>query len=257
MIRFLLVCAVGLAFSSRAQPRETLTQISTIDALMNGVYDGDYPLRDLLAYGDFGLGTFDALDGEMTVLDGRIYQIPSDGHVRLPDLNWHTPFAAVTFFEADRQEALPAGMSLDQFEQATDHSLPTLNLFFAIKLEGRFHQVKTRSVPKQSKPYPTLTDAAKKQSIFEFNDVEGTMVGFRCPPFVNGLNVPGYHIHFLTKDRSAGGHVLAFTTQDVQVQIDDTPEFTVKLPHSAAFYRTDLTADKSAEVKAVEKQTSK
>lgn len=114
--------------------------------------------------------------------------------------------------------------------------------------------MKTRSVPAQVKPYPKLAEVTEKQSIFEFDNIEGTIVGFYCPSYVDGINVPGYHLHFLTKDRNAGGHILDFTVENASVQVDYTPEFLMQLPDSSSdFYSLNLAQDISSDVEAVEK----
>jgi len=232
---------------------EPLTQVSTIDALLNGVYDGSMSLEEMTQYGDFGIGTFHALNGEMLVLDGKFYQITSDGEVHIAPQGTTTPFAAVTFFETDQSAPLPSGMSFEQFEQETDTLLPTPNIFYGLKIEGVFKKMKTRSVPKQVKPYPPLKEIAKTQPVFEFENIEGVLVGFRCPPYVKGINVPGYHLHFLSKDRKSGGHVLDFTIESGALQIDYTSNFSMRLPEKGGFLETNLKNDKSLELKAVEK----
>ncbi len=220
--------------------QETLTQISTIDALLNGIYDGETNLKQVAEFGDFGIGTFQALDGEMIVLDGTVYQVTSDGKVLLPAGDKKTPFAAVTFFEPDVTHNFPSGTNFKSFEQLLDTLIPTENIFYGVKIKGNFEKVKTRSVPRQKKPYPPLKEVAKTQPVFEFENIEGTMVGFRCPPYVKGVNVPGYHLHFLTKDKTGGGHVLDFTTGNIQVTVDYTSKFTLILPEQENFYATDL-----------------
>jgi len=245
---YLLVCH-SLLYAQQ----DTLTQISTIDALLNGLYDGEITMKQLVQDGDTGIGTFNALDGEMIMLDSTIYQVTADGTVRIPDEKTTTPFAAVTFFDSDLSQKFESGTSYNTFETRLDSLLPTLNLFYAIKLKGVFKQVKTRSVPKQKKPYPPLNEVAKNQPTFDFKNVEGTMVGFRCPTYVKGINVPGYHLHFLTKDKSAGGHVLDFVIENAIAQIDYTSQFLLTLPSERAFFNTDLTVDKSKELDAVEK----
>jgi acetolactate decarboxylase len=251
---FLLLLSVLIMGCGKPADRETLTQIGTIDALLGGIYDGEFNLRELTGRGDLGVGTFNTLNGEMVMLDGQIYQVTADGKVALADLNGQTPFAAVTYFEADRQIELPAGATFDSLTKAIDAAIPTNNVFYAIKLEGKFTAVKTRSVPAQSRPYRPLVEIAATQPEFDLKDVQGTIVGFRCPAFVAGVNVPGYHLHFLNADKSAGGHLLAFTTAaDGVVKIDETNSFAMLLPHDADFYGIDLTADKQADLKKVEK----
>ena len=155
----------------------------------------------LKEYGDFGIGTFEGLDGEMIGFDGDFYQLKADGI------------------------AYPVSDSM-----------------------------KTRSVPRQEKPYPPLVEVTKNQSIFEFDDVEGTIVGFRCPSYVAGVNVPGYHLHFLTKSKDAGGHVLEFNVEEAAASMDYASEFLMILPSKDSdFYDIDLTQDKQEELEKAEK----
>lgn len=234
--------------------RETLFQASTINALIAGVYDGVLTGGELIGYGDFGIGTFDGLDGEMVELDGNIYQVKSDGVAYKVADAMTLPFAEVTFFDNDRQEAITPITTLAQLQLALDRMLPSPNIFCAIKIMGTFSYVKTRSVPKQVKPYPMLTEVTKNQSVFEFNNVAGTVVGFRCPGYVSGVNVPGYHLHFLTSDLHAGGHVLDLITDNAAAVLDFTPDFLMILPGmSSDFYKVNLSGDQSQGIQQAEK----
>ncbi|MBN1693323.1 MAG: acetolactate decarboxylase [Dehalococcoidales bacterium] len=234
--------------------RETMTQISTIDALLNGVYDGVITYEVLKGYGDFGIGTFQALDGEMLAFDGEFYQVKADGVAYPVADSQETPFAMVTFFDIDYTGELAQGLDYTSLQEYLDSILPSINTFCAIKIEGTFSYMKTRSVPAQQKPYPPLVEVTKNQPIFEFEEVEGTMVGFRSPPFITGLNMPGYHLHFLTNSKDAGGHVLEFTIGHAEVFIDYTPDFMMILPGMGSdFYQIDLTPDNQDELEQAEK----
>ncbi|HBL24176.1 MAG TPA: acetolactate decarboxylase [Deltaproteobacteria bacterium] len=246
------VCAVLPAVMCFAG-EDTITQVSTIDALMTGVYDGPTTLGELRTKGDFGLGTFATLDGEMVLLDGVFYQVTSTGAVLRPGPEVKTPFAAVTFFKADRTIPLKKGVTFMSFTAQTEKVFPTRNAFYAIKIMGTFGMVKARSVPAQKKPYPQLAEVVKTQPVFEFTDVSGTMVGFWCPSFAKGVNVPGYHLHFLRADGKMGGHVLDFAVNNAVMEIDDSREFSLILPDDAAFDKADLEPDRAKELKAVEK----
>jgi len=242
---------------SYAQQAKTLTQLSTIDALLGGVYDGSMSLRQLKQYGDTGLGTFDALDGEMVLVDGTVYRVSADGSVQVPGPDEKTPFAAVTFFEADQEQSLPYlsnGIGMKEIAARIDSIIPTPNLIYVIKIEGVFKKITTRSVPRQKKPYQPLTEIVKTQPTFQFENVEGVIVGLRCPPFMKGVNVPGYHLHFLTKDRKAGGHVLDFTVGQAVVKVDRISNFYMILPEDKDFFRLNMEKDTSAAVTAVESQ---
>lgn len=233
---------------------ETITQISTIDALLSGVYDGVMDFETLKKYGDFGIGTFESLDGEMVGFDGNFYQVKADSVAYPATDSMRTPFASVTFFEVDHQENLPEGIDYNQLPDFMNGVLPTSNIFYAIKIEGVFSYMKTRSVPAQEKPYPPLAEVTANQPVFEFNAVAGTVVGFLCPAYVAGVNVPGYHLHFLTNSRYAGGHVLDFTVKQAVISIDYTSEFLMILPgEESDFYKLDLTQNKQGELEKVEK----
>lgn len=243
----------GSAASPRAG-RETLVQVSTIDAIINGVYDGVISLGALKEYGDFGIGTLAGLDGEMIGFDGDFYQVRADGIAYPVTDAMETPFAAVTCFDCDYEVELPQISSYEELEQFLDAALPTDNIFYAIKIEGTFSYMKTRSVPRQEKPYPPLVEVTAYQPVFEFSDVAGTIAGFKSPAYVSGVNVPGYHLHFLTEDSSAGGHVLDFSVQEAVVSVDYTSEFLMILPgEDSDFYQLDLTQDRQAELEQAEK----
>jgi len=250
-----LIILFVVAISGYSYPQENedvLFQASTINALLEGVYDGEITYGELEQYGDFGIGTFNSLDGEMIGLEGKFYQIKSDGIAYPVDDSMRTPFAAVTFFEADKIVLSDRALDQKQLEQYLDDLLPTNNIFYAVKIEGIFKYIKARSVPRQSKPYPPLVEAVKNQSIFEFHNVKGTIAGFRCPVYVEGINVPGYHLHFITEDRKAGGHLLECQVQNIGIEIDYTSEFHMVLPENAEFYAVNLEEEKQQELERVE-----
>ncbi|TFG46024.1 MAG: acetolactate decarboxylase, partial [Dehalococcoidia bacterium] len=221
---------------------------------LNGVYDGVITLEELQKHGDFGIGTFEGLDGEMVFYDGIFYQVKADGTVNFVSGAVQTPFAAVTFFDVDFQEDLAVGISYLALQDYLDSILPTENIFYAVRITGVFSYMQTRSVSAQQKPYPPLIEVTRDQSIFEFNNVEGTIVGFRCPSYVNGINVPGYHLHFLTSSNDAGGHVLEFQANQVEVSIDYTSEFNLILPgQDSDFYQLDFGSDTTADLEEAEK----
>jgi acetolactate decarboxylase len=232
---------------------DVLYQVSTIDALLQGVYDGVLSFRELKTHGDFGLGTIDGLDGEMLALDGNYYQIKTDGIAYPVSDNLTTPFATVTHFETDESFRLEKPMNLTELEQYLDRNLPSENLFYAIRVDGNFSYLKARSVPKQKKPYPKLADAVSNQTIFEFRNVSGTLVGFRTPDYVSGINVPGYHIHFLSANRSAGGHVLELELENGTAALDTTTAFFMELPTSGNFSKVELGQDLKTDLETVEK----
>jgi acetolactate decarboxylase len=161
----------------------------------------------------------------------------------------------VTVFDADKTVSLQGPLDYEGLQRTVDGLIPDKTIFYAIKVEGTFTYIKTRSVPKQKEPYPPLVEAVKHQTVFEFHDVKGTIVGFWCPDSAKGVNVPGYHLHFITADRKAGGHLLACQLQQGTIAVDYTSDFYMVLPqHDRMPPKPDLTQDRSAELKKVEQE---
>jgi len=235
------------------QDREVLFQVSTIDALLLSVYDGILPIGELKERGDFGIGTFDKLEGEMVVVDGECYQVRVDGVAYVVPDNGTTPFATVTFFDPDETVLVEKAENMTEFGEILEASFPSENIFYAIRIDGTFPYIKTRSVPAQEKPYPLLVDAVANQTVFEFENASGTVVGFWSPEFVKGINVVGYHLHFITDDRKAGGHILDLKADGAEVELDLTPNIFMALPTEGDFYNVDLTGDLSSDLEKVEK----
>jgi acetolactate decarboxylase len=229
-----------------------LYQTSLMSALIAGIYEGEAPYGEIRKHGDFGLGTFNDLDGEMVGFDGNFYQLRSDGSARSVTDDQKTPFAVVTFFHAEREldVAQPTTKSdlLAMIEKATD-----ANLFSAVRVDGTFDEVRTRTVQRQVRPFPPLTEAAKHQKENVFTNVDGTLAGFRSPVYAQGIGVAGFHLHFLRKDKEAGGHALDYRLRAGKVQICTVHDLHVELPTSAEFLKTNFEDRKLNEkIKAAE-----
>lgn len=255
ILRLCIAATVLIYFTAIAHAEDdTIFQTSTLDALMEGVYDGNFTYGDLKKHGDFGLGTLNDLDGEMIGLDGMFYQVKSDGKVSVVPDDAKTPFAAVTFFEPDRSLTLAKTLDCNELERYIETLFPSKNIFYAVKIEGSFDHVKTRSVPRQKKPFPPLTEVVKHQSYFEFNDIKGTMGGFWFPAYMKDINAAGFHFHFITDDRQAGGHVLDCTASKVKIEIDYSRDLDLSLPETSGFYNADLTESSGSNISSVEKE---
>ncbi|MEO6053204.1 MAG: acetolactate decarboxylase [Chthoniobacterales bacterium] len=230
-------------------------QASTIDALMQGVYDGTMTFGELKKHGDFGIGTVNALDGEMIALDGKFYQGLANGKILPLKNDAKTPFASVAFFHADRQWTAAGEQTFPQLQKFIDRRVPSQNLFYAIKITGTFSVLKMRSVPRQSPPYRRLDEVVKTQSEFELQNIVGTLVGFRCPSYVKGVNVPGYHFHFISRDGTKGGHVLGCSIRNAKIQVDDLSDFRMVLPKNRSFLKVDLSEHRAEALRTVEQGT--
>lgn len=207
---------------------DTLFQTSTLNALEAGQYDGTMTIGELKQHGDFGLGTFNALDGEMVVLDGQVYQIRDDGAARIAADEIQTPFAAVIFLTAETTATVQESLDCAAFQEQLDLLLIDTDAPFAIKVSGTFAQMQVRAPRRETPPYPPLEEALADQAIFDYENVRGDMVGFYLPAYMAGLNAGGYHFHFLSEDRQTGGHVLDCQTTDVSIEIDAIEQLSVE-----------------------------
>ncbi len=237
---------------NHVQRRNRLYLCAPVNALIEGIYEQKLPLSEVLTNGDFGLGTFDHLDGEMIILDGRIYQITGEGRVIEMDDTARTPFACVTFYEPLSHDELGEETSYPEFMEWLQRLLPSSNLCYAIRVEGVFAQMRVRSVPKQDS-YRPLVEVAAEQPVFEFSDIEGTLAGFFTPSFVNSVNVPGLHLHFLSSDKQHGGHLLTCVPRTIRAGVQFLTRLEVSLPVSFDYLTCDFQRDTGSDLEKAEK----
>lgn len=254
MMKFIFTIFLIISISISAQKKEdTITQISTIDALLTGIYDGEVSIGELKNAGNFGIGTFNQLDGEMIVSEGKFYRIRSDGNITEVADTVMTPFSTISYFTKNNKIILSENIDFKSVGSIIDSIIPTKNIFYGIMIKGKFLVVKARSVAIQKKPYKPLTEVVKTQAEFNLENVEGVLIGYRCPPYVKGINVQGYHLHFLSEDKKSGGHVLGFHMQNGELYINKYSDFRMLLPGDESFYKTDLSKDLEEHLNKVEK----
>jgi len=204
-------------------------QTSTLEALLHGAYRGDVTVAELAGRGDLGLGTFDALDGELIAVDGVVYRAAEDGAVAVAEPGRRCPFAVVTRF-TPRAERHVGDVGFDGLLEQLDRDVPRAGVCSAIRLDGRFAHVRLRSVPAQQPPWRPLDEVLRDQRVMDASDIEGTVVGFRFLPNAAGLDVPGFHLHFISADRRFGGHLLSCRPADVVARLDFDADLDLELP---------------------------
>ncbi len=217
-----------------------LFQTSTMAALLDAVYDGEMTLEELVKHGDFGLGTFDALDGEMIVAEGEVRQFRSQGIASGTTGDMKTPFACVTYFEPEEIVTIDKPMNKEEFEGLVNKLIDNPNLFGAVRFTGELEAVDTRTVFCQHKPYPGMLEVVAKQPTFTMSNVSGVMLGFRTPPYMQGINVAGYHLHFLSDDRKHGGHVTDYRVKAGKLEVARMSDLEIALPRTKEFAEADL-----------------
>jgi acetolactate decarboxylase len=229
----------------------TLYQVSTATALVEGIYQGAVRVGTLREHGDLGLGTFEHLDGEMVIVDGHVFQVRSDGSVRECDDNVLSPFAVITRFAPEVTVTLAQCPDLSHLTSRFDALRPSDNFFFALRVDGHFDYVHTRAMCRTEEGVP-LVQAAAVQPEFEFHDVLGTLVGFWTPEYAKTLNVPGYHLHFVSDDRQSGGHLLQCRGTNLRLQIQREGDYHIALPETEDFFKADLRRDPAADLAKAE-----
>ena len=237
-----------------ASDGDTLVQFSLLAALAADDYVGGATLREVLAGGDFGVGTFNRLDGEMIVLDGKMYQALADGTVRMAELEGTTPFAAVTFFKDDGRIDNITAATLDDLNDQLDLKLPRRNSPYAVRITGEFAELILRSVPAQSPLFRPLVEVVKQQVTWQHRNLRGTLVGLRCPHWMSTLNVSGYHWHFLSNDHNIGGHVLACEFQRGSLRYDECTSVVIHIPQSTEFDEFDAGEVTDQDIDRIERQ---
>jgi acetolactate decarboxylase len=223
-----------------------------INALVEGFSVENTTVGQIKEHGDFGLGTFNYLDGEMVLLDGKAYQIRSDGKAHGVEDGEQSPFACVTFFSPDTFDDIAGAHKYVDFHDLLDHLIPSRNMLYAIRIDGVFSHVRTRVVPK-SENYVPLAEVARNQPVFDLYNTQGSLAGFYTPRFMESLSAPGYHLHFLTADRQQGGHVMECAIEKARIGIQHVPQLELGLPITFDFLTADLTRDVSKDLEDAEK----
>lgn len=241
MKKFLLLCFIGLISFTYAATENNLYQVATLSALAKGVYDGDYTYAKLKKHGDFGLGTFDYLDGEMVAFNGKFYQMEADGTIRLVRNKDTTPFAEVCYFSPTIKNISVANIkSFKELTNFIESQLTAKNSPYAIRIKGAFPYLKLRAVLKQDKIGVPLVVAAKNQKVFVFHNVKGYLVGYWFPQYLSGIAVAGFHFHFISDDYKHGGHVLDLELANGTMDMMQVDNVTMYIPNTKSFASADL-----------------
>lgn len=223
--------------------RHEIFQTSLMSALLDGVYEDEMTVADLLSRGSFGIGTFNGLDGEMLIIDGTCYQLRADGGVSKADLGAYTPYAVVTNFVPHIESKLPQNIVRTEASTFIDKMTASQNYMYALRIDGDFEWIRMRTVVKQEKPYRPMVEATDEDAIIELHDVSGVVAGFRTPLYEQGIGVPGCHTHFVTDDRTAGGHVLDFKLRSGTAALCLGTDLRLQLPLTDAFKNANLAPD--------------
>lgn len=225
-----MLLPVSLAVPAQAENSHEVYQTSVVSTLWDGDFQGQVSVGELKRHGNFGVGAVDQLDGELVGLNGDFFQVQADGSVhKLPD-QATVPFAVVIPFKPTATIEQEAVEDFAALGRAIDQRLERLDTVVPIRVHAHFSYLKVRSVPRQSPPFKPLAEVLKTQPVFEFKDVTGTLVGFRAPETMKGVNAVGYHMHFISDDQTKGGHVLNMKMDAATVEVDYADKVVLQMP---------------------------
>ena len=241
--------------AAASQDTETIYQVALLQSLTQGYYDGIIKVSELKEHGDTGIGTFEGVNGEMIVIDGKVYQALGDGSVKEAADDETVPFSNVTFFDSDAAVDLKDIKDMASFKSELDKTVAEKgkNMFYMVKVSGTFEKMYVRSEIKQEKPYKSLDKALETdQREFNYENIAGTVVGLYCPDYMGGLNAAGWHFHFISDDRTKGGHILELNFKEAKAELDITPSFDMTLSDNGDFQGMELAKDVNDAIKKVE-----
>ena len=260
-VLFILVMSVSVCYAGaeteaiKNDKSDSLFQAALLQSLMSGVFDGFVSVKDIKNYGDTGIGTFQSVNGELIMLDGEVYQALWDGSVKIASDTETVPFCNVTFFDSDIINENVSAKSITELKSKLNEivNVQGKNQFYMAKLTGEFNSILVRSELAQEKPYKTLDEALKTdQREFTYENLKGVVVALYCPAYMNGLNSPGWHLHFISQDKTKGGHVLELNTSSCKVEMDIMSGFSMILPNDTVFNDKDLSIEMSERIQQVE-----
>lgn len=229
----------------------SLFQLSLSSALAEGIYTPALSIGDLKSRGNFGIGTFENLDGELIAVDGIYYRANDKGRVEFASDQLMSPFAVVTHFWPTSSNSSLEVKSLDDLKEQFASFKTSNNYYYALKISGSFENISFRSIYK-SQVGIKLKDATLNQPEFSIDHISGQLIGFWSPAFATRTNISGLHLHFLSDDKEWGGHLLDFCHFRGQLDLQEIKEVTMLLPDNDAFRMGDLSQDPSADLKQAE-----
>jgi acetolactate decarboxylase len=254
----LLIGTISCTTSTALERQDdTLYQISLLNALMLGDYDGIVTVDEFLLHGDTGIGTFDTLDGEMILIDGEVYKARYTGEVEKQEGSETIPFAIAAHFDPELEKIIERELhSIEDIKELLDAEIVAhendFNSFYAAIIQGNFSMVHIRSVPPQEKPYRKLSAIASTQPEFIHNNITGTVIAFRFPDYMDKINLPGWHLHFISDDRTIGGHLLDATIPSGSLALDTKRNFSLVLPARPSFAQLPVSTDLGSQTVRVE-----
>lgn len=198
--------------------KRNLFQVSTLTRFQNREYDGLVSIKEMLEYGDTGFGTFHELNGEMIVLNSIPYRALGDCSIAVADQSETTPFAVLGFFSAKNKLLMEINGDIQSLMNDLTDLVSNTDKPAISRLTGVFPEIVLHGVWPEKKPYEDLDEIVRKQVVYTFKNIPGSLVGIFCPQSAIGMNVVGWHFHFISDDLKVGGHVNDLIAESLLVE---------------------------------------
>ena len=241
----------------REKMSSKMYQVSTLQALALGYTRAVITIEELVKHGNTGLGTFENVDGEMILMDGKCFRAMEDGTVVEEGKDTGVPFCAIADLNKKRTFDISDVPNMDALRELLTLKIEEdfgLNSMHVVRIDGIFGKIDARSeAPFRSQNVTLQTILSKNQRAFVFENIRGSLVGVYFPDYMDGINMPGWHLHFISEDRSKGGHVFDMSLQEGTVYLDKISRIEIQLPTEAAFDTYSLKQASEDEIKKVEK----
>lgn len=252
---FLFCCLFVLPLSAQQKKTNIMYQYGIADAFLAGLYNGNLTVKEMKKHGNFGLGAPDLLDGELIILDGKAYQTKSTGATTVMADTAKIPLVLSTNFKPDTVFYIDKATDKKETFKLIDQYLTKRNGLYAIKITGDFNLVKTRAFPPVSKePYLPLANMLEKQAFFTMEKIKGTLVGFKLPQYLSSVTIADYHFHFISADKTKGGHMNELNIANAKVEIAVLKGIDVEIPQDSKFQNFDFKKVKKGDAEKAERQ---
>jgi len=235
---YIIVLALSCRSYAVMQKDNTLFQVGNASALFSGAIVGDMTIEQLKEHGNFGLGTFNDINGEMIALNGNFYQIGENGKTIIVDPNWKTPYAEIMNFTPNSLIQLNEVHNYKFLRDIIYPKIKNKNVPYAVYVTGHFAYLKLRS----RSPRSALSTKNIIEKIYTIQNVSGSLVGYWFPEYLMNLTVPGFHLHFISDDKKRSGHVLDLKIETAQFALQIIDKIELQFPQTKIYNDANIVA---------------
>ena len=231
-------------------------QVSTLQALALGYSKQVTTVHQLLLHGDTGLGTFEDVGGEMIVLDGHCYCADENGRIKEAHPDTGVPFCSVSYMDNAREFTLGPVPDIGTLKKKLNLKIEEdygLNSMHMAVVSGKFETLSARSEAAYRSHHVTLKAVLEKtQNDYTFSQITGSLVCVYYPDYMDGINAPGWHLHFISEDRCHGGHVFGLKAENCTVKLKKISLIEIQIPNDPTFDTYSLKKASKEEIRQVE-----